>query len=159
LKNVFHVIRVQASSFRRQAPELDEAIARLDQGGCLAVFPEGHLRRVPEPSVRMFGQGVWRILQARPETPVIVCWIEGGWGSYMSYAGGKPTKNKRMDFWRPIDIAVSEPQVVPADILADSRATRIYLMRACLQARGYLGLEVPTLPEMAEEEAEKATEE
>jgi 1-acyl-sn-glycerol-3-phosphate acyltransferase len=154
LKNVFHVIRVQASSFRRQAPELNEAIARLDQAGCVVVFPEGYLRRVAEPSVRMFGQGVWRILQARPETPVVVCWIEGGWGSYTSYAGGKPTKNKRMDFWRRIDVAVSESQLVPPDILADSRSTRLYLMRACLQARGYLGLDVPPLPEMVEEESE-----
>jgi hypothetical protein len=103
----------------------------------------------------MFGQGVSRILQARPETPVVVCWIEGGWGSFTSYAGGKPTKNKRMDFWRRIDVAVSEPQLVPADILADGRATRIYLMRACLQARGFLGLEVPDLPDMLEEETEK----
>jgi 1-acyl-sn-glycerol-3-phosphate acyltransferase len=154
LKNVFHTIRVQASSFRRQAPELDEAIARLDQGGTVVLFPEAYLRRVPEPSVRMFAQGVWRILQARPETPVLVCWIEGGWGSYTSYAGGKPTKNKRMDFWRRIDVAVSEPQFVAPEILADSRATRIYLMRACLQTRGYLGLEVPPLPEMAEEETD-----
>jgi hypothetical protein len=59
-----------------------------------------------------------------------------------------------VDFWRRIDVAVSEPQQLPADILADSRATRIYLMRACLQARGYLSLEVPPLPEMVEEEAE-----
>jgi 1-acyl-sn-glycerol-3-phosphate acyltransferase len=152
MKNVFQVIRVQASSFRRSAPELDEAIARLDRGGCVVIFPEGYLRRRAEPSVRMFGQGVWRILQARPETPVIVCWVEGGWGSYTSYAGGKPTKNKKMDLWRRIDVAVDEPQVLPADVLADSRATRIYLMRACLQARGYLGLEVPPLPELIEEE-------
>jgi 1-acyl-sn-glycerol-3-phosphate acyltransferase len=152
MKNVFQVIRVQASSFRRAAPELDEAIARLDRGGCVVIFPEGYLRRRAEPSVRMFGQGVWRILQARPETPVIVCWVEGGWGSYTSYAGGKPTKNKKMDFWRPIDVAVDEPQVLPADVLADSRATRAYLMRACLQARGYLGLEVPPLSELIEEE-------
>jgi 1-acyl-sn-glycerol-3-phosphate acyltransferase len=155
LKNVLHVIRVQASSFRREAPELDEAIDRLDEDGCLVLFPEGYLRRAAKPSVRMFGQGVWRILQARPETPVVVCWIEGGWGSYTSYAGGKPTKNKRMDFWRRIDVAVSEPQQVPQEILADSRATRIHLMRACLQARGHLGLEVPGLPEMLEEETEK----
>jgi len=157
LKNVFHVIRVQASSFRRQAPELDEAIARLDDGGCVVVFPEGYLRRVAEPSVRMFGQGVCRILQARPETPVVVCWIEGGWGTYTSYAGGKPTKNKRMDFWRRIDVAVSEPQVIAPEVLADSRATRIYLMRVCLQARGYLGLEVPPLPDMIEEETDNRT--
>ena len=95
--------------------------------------------------------------RGNPETPVVVCWIEGGWGTYTSYAGGKPTKNKRMDFWRRIDVAVSEPQLLAPETLADSRATRVYLMRLCLQARGYLGLEVPPLPDRIEEETDNRT--
>ena len=146
---------MQASAFRREAPELADAVARLDAGGCVAIFPEARLRRSPEPSLRRFGQGVWHILLTRPETPVVVCWIEGGFGSFCSYYNGKPTKNKRLDFRRRIDVAVSEPQVLTAEVLADSHATRVYLMRACLQARGLLGLEVPPLPEMIEEEKEE----
>jgi hypothetical protein len=56
-------------------------------------------------------------------------------------------QNKRPDFWYPIDIVVTEPQVIPPEILADHRATRRYLMQECLNARGYLGLEVPKLKE------------
>lgn len=145
MASVVGAIRIQESKFRREAPELAEGIALLDRGGCLVLFPEGRLRRVPEPSVRQFGRGVWHILHERPKTPVVVCWIEGGWGSYVSYCNGHPTKNKRPDFWRQIQIAVSEPQILPDEILADPRSTRTYLMQACLNARGYLGLAVPAL--------------
>jgi 1-acyl-sn-glycerol-3-phosphate acyltransferase len=157
MRRVFEAIRVQASGFRREAPELQKAISRLDKGGCVTIFPEGRMRRVPEVSVRMFGRGVWHILNARPKTPVIVCWIEGGWGCYFSYCNGKPTVNKRFDRRRPIDVAVSEPQQLAPEVLADPRATRVYLMRECLQARAILGLEVPPLPELVEDEGlEKA---
>ncbi|MBY0527226.1 MAG: MFS transporter [Gemmataceae bacterium] len=157
MRHVVQAIRVQASAFRREAPELREAIAWLNQGEVVALFPEGRLRRAAEPSVWNFGQGVWHILRERPDTPVVVCWIEGGFGSYTSYFKGRPTVNKRPDWWRRIDVAVSDPQVLPLEVLADQRATRVFLMRACLSARGILGLEVPKLPELADEEKEKGT--
>jgi hypothetical protein len=98
------------------------------------------LKRKEEQWLRQFGQGVWRILRDRPATPVVVCWIEGGWGSYTSYFQGPPTVNKRMDWWRPIRIAMESPRRLDAALLADQRATRAYLMQACLDARKYLGL-------------------
>jgi len=141
MRYVNHSIRVEASRFRREAPELQEAIAALDRGECLMVFPEGRMRRKQETPLRLFGQGIWHILHQRPQTPVVVCWIEGGWGSYASYRGGPPTVNKRFDFWRPIAVAFSEPRILDAEILADQRMTRSYLVRACLDARRILGLE------------------
>ena len=120
-------IRVQTATFRREAPELDEAIAALDRGQCVVIFPEGRLRRTPELRVRPFGRGVWHILHERPQTPVVVCWIEGGWGSFFSYAGGPPTKNKRLDWWRSIDVAISEPQILGPELLDDVRGTRDHL--------------------------------
>jgi 1-acyl-sn-glycerol-3-phosphate acyltransferase len=143
--HVAHAIRVQASRFRREVPELKEAVDVLDRGECLMVFPEGSMRKQEEKVLRQFGQGVWHILHERPETPVVACWIEGGWGSYFSYCNGAPTKNKRLDFGRQIDIAVSMPQILPADVLDNQKATRAFLMRSCLEARGLLGLEVPAL--------------
>lgn len=140
MRNVAGAIRVPATPFRREAPELQEAVTALDRGSCVLIFPEGYMRRRPEQTVRHFGQGVWRILCQRPETPVVVCWIEGGWGSYASYCGGPPTVNKPPDFRRPIDIAVEAPQRLDPALLADQQATRNYLMRACLEARRHLGL-------------------
>lgn len=156
---VVRAIRVEASNFRREIPEVEDAVAVLDRGGCLVVFPEGWLRRREEQPLRNFGQGVWHILQRRPATPVVVCWIEGGFGSYTSYYGGRPTVNKRLDWWRPIDIVLAEPHILDPALLADRRATRAYLMCACLDARRYLGLESPAEPDWTEEPLNEAADE
>jgi 1-acyl-sn-glycerol-3-phosphate acyltransferase len=139
-RRVFRAIRVENSRYRREAPEIRQAIEALDEGKAVMIFPEAVLRRKEEVALRQFGRGIWQILQARPQTPVVVCWIEGGWGSYFSYWQGPPTVNKRMDWLRPIDIAVCEPQRLSPTVLAHQRLTRRYLMDACLEARKLLGL-------------------
>jgi 1-acyl-sn-glycerol-3-phosphate acyltransferase len=144
-------IRVEAASFRRDVPELREAVAALDQGECLLVFPEGAMRRRDDIPLRMFGRGVWHILRERPHTPVVVCWIEGGWGSYFSYKGGPPTRNKRLDFLRLIRIAIGPPHLLSSDVLADQRRTRLELMQECLRMRQHLGLEAHALDQSDEE--------
>jgi 1-acyl-sn-glycerol-3-phosphate acyltransferase len=153
-------IRVPQVRFRREAPELAEAVAVLREGGCLLLFPEAILRRKEKPILRTFGQGIWRILREAPETPVVVLWVEGGWGSWASYKGGPPMRNKKIDFWRRIDVGIHEPEVLDPALLADQLATRRYLMRRCLEARRYLGLDVPAdaLPptlDLTEEPAEE----
>jgi 1-acyl-sn-glycerol-3-phosphate acyltransferase len=144
MKNVVRTIRVPEPRFRREMPEVQEAIAGLARGDTIMIFPEGWLRRKEDHSLRRFGQGVHQMLKAHPQTPVVVCWIEGGWKSFASYWNGLPTKNKRMDFWRTIRVGVSAPEVLKPELLADQKATRRYLMQACLQARAFLGL--PPLP-------------
>ncbi|MBM4072735.1 MAG: hypothetical protein FJ271_27985 [Planctomycetes bacterium] len=143
--NVAHTIRVPAGKFRREVPEIKEAIAVLDRGDALLVFPEGMLRRKEEQVLRQFGQGIWHILRERPHTPILVCWIEGGWGSYFSYCNGPPTKNKRFDIRRRVDIGVNTPVVLDAAVLEHHRTTRNFLMQACLDARRHLGLEPLTV--------------
>jgi 1-acyl-sn-glycerol-3-phosphate acyltransferase len=141
MARVFHVIRVEWSTFRREAPELESAIAALDRGECVLLFPEGWVRRTAEVTLRKFGQGVVRILQQRPQTPVVFCWIEGGWGTFTSYYLGPPGRNKPLDFRRRIDIAIESPQILDAAVLADQRAARQHFLQACLDCRRYLGLE------------------
>jgi 1-acyl-sn-glycerol-3-phosphate acyltransferase len=148
-------IRVQQSGFRREIPELQKAIEALDAGKCLVLFPEGRLRRSEEKPLKMFGQGVWHILKERPDTPVVVCWIEGGWGSFFSYFGGPPTKNKRFDIRRPLAIGVGAPHKLDAEVLADHRTTRQYLMQKCSEARTFIGLEPLTLQAVEEEKDEE----
>jgi 1-acyl-sn-glycerol-3-phosphate acyltransferase len=157
MKRVIRAIRVEASEFRREAPEIEQAISALDRGECVVIFPEGRLRRSEEQPLRQFGRGVWQILSERPQTPVVVCWIEGGWGSFTSYWNGPPTVNKRLDWRRPIAIGLGCPEVLGPALLADQRATRSYLMRACLACRKYLGLEPLALNESDEAEAKAGT--
>jgi 1-acyl-sn-glycerol-3-phosphate acyltransferase len=153
--NVTRAIRVPDAGFRREAPELAEAITALRNGECVLIFPEGRLRRKEDQLLRQFGQGVWHILHELPQTPVFVCWLEGGWKSFCSYWNGPPMKNKRIDFRRRVDIAVAEPLVLPAELLADQRATRAFLMRACLECRRILGLDVPATPTAPDEAEQK----
>jgi 1-acyl-sn-glycerol-3-phosphate acyltransferase len=138
---ILHAIRVEAAPYRREAPELAEVIAALDRGEGVLIFPEGQVRRRADQPLRPFARGIWHVLKERPATPVLVCWVEGGWGSFASYAGGPPLKNKRLDWRRPIGVAMAAPQVLDAALLDDHRATRSHLLQACLDARRHLGLE------------------
>jgi 1-acyl-sn-glycerol-3-phosphate acyltransferase len=152
----FGVIRVPEKALKKDTPELAEAIAALDRGDCVVIFPEGYLRRTEDRLLRRFGQGIWQILQSRPDTPVYACWIEGGWGSYMSYFNGPPTKNKKKDLRRPIGVAVSAAANVPHEILIDHLPTRIHLMNLVLAARAELDLpSVPPFELPAKEDAEE----
>jgi 1-acyl-sn-glycerol-3-phosphate acyltransferase len=137
----FGVIRVPDKTLKKDAPEIQEAIAALDRGECVVIFPEGYLRRTEDRPLRRFGQGVWQVLKARPGTPVFAAWVEGGWGSYTSYHNGPPTKNKKKDFRRPIGVGMSAVTTVPPEVLAEHLHTRIHLMNLVSDARKHLGLE------------------
>jgi len=154
MRNVIGTIRVPEKAVRHDAPELKEAVAALDRGACVVLFPEGYLRRKEEQPIRRFGRGVWQILHDRPDTPVFACWIEGNWGSYFSYKGGPPTKNKRFDFWRRIRISITGPVKVDPALLEDHMATRTYLMQQVAAARAPLGLEPLAVESAPDEEKE-----
>jgi 1-acyl-sn-glycerol-3-phosphate acyltransferase len=145
LQQVYRVIVVRETHARREAPELQGAIEALRRGECVVMFPEGYLRRKEEMILRRFAQGVWRILSACPDTPVVSCWVEGGWESTFSWRNGPPWKDKPLDIRKPIRVGISVPEVVPRDILADQLATRIHLMNRVSAARAYIGMEpLPT---------------
>jgi 1-acyl-sn-glycerol-3-phosphate acyltransferase len=137
---VFGVIQVSEKAIKKETPEIQQAIDALDRGECLVIFPEGYLRRTEEQPLRRFGQGIWQVLQARPNTPLFACWIEGGWGSYTSYWNGAPTKNKKLDFRRRVVLGVLPATIIPAEVLTDHMQTRYNLMNLVSAARLELGL-------------------
>ncbi len=133
-------IRVPDVRVRKEAPELAQAIAALDRGGCVVVFPEGWLRRREDRPLRRFARGIYLILSARPNTPVLPCWIEGGWGSMFSHKFGPPLENRQFDFWRKIRVGMLAPRALDADTLKAHMATRQHLMKLVVEARAQLGL-------------------
>jgi 1-acyl-sn-glycerol-3-phosphate acyltransferase len=155
----FGVIQVSEKAIKKDTPEIREAIAAIDRGECLVIFPEGYLRRTEEQPLRRFGQGIWQILQARPNTPIFACWIEGGWGSYTSYRNGLPTKNKKLDFRRPLGVGISTPATIPSELLTEHMSARLYLMNLVGAARKNLGLSPLPAFELSVEDAtpEEAT--
>ncbi|WP_020472185.1 lysophospholipid acyltransferase family protein [Zavarzinella formosa] len=150
MRQVMGTIRVPDVGYRKEAPEIQEAIAEIDRGNALLIFPEGYLRRKDEIMMRRFGRGIWQILAERPNTPVIACWIEGGWGSFFSHKNGPPTKKKKFDLFRRIDIGFRDPVIVPPEILADQMKTRLYLMHELSMARVPIGLKPLELPTTGE---------
>lgn len=145
MQHVIRAIRVPEKAVRHDAPEIIEAISALKRGECVVIFAEGYLRRKEEVPLRRFGRGVYEILKGVPDTPVIAGWVEGSWGSWCSWKGGPPTKNKRIDFRRRIDVSLSSPFTVPFPLLENHLHTRVFLMNAVSGARRHLGLE--SLPE------------
>ncbi|MEZ6140736.1 MAG: 1-acyl-sn-glycerol-3-phosphate acyltransferase [Zavarzinella sp.] len=140
LMKLVGTIRVADAGFRKEAPELQEAVAALDRGECVVIFPEAYLRRKESQVLRRFGRGIWHILQDRPTIPVYCVWIEGNWGSFTSYFKGPPGKNKSIDFWRAISFGVHGPVELTEEILQDQMKTRQFLMQELLVARAELGL-------------------
>lgn len=155
--DVYGAIRVpDRPGFRRTMPELDEAVAVLKNGENLIIFPEGWLRRREDTPLHRFAQGIHRILLQMPNTPVLPCWIETSWGSYLSYKNGPPGKNKPFDWFYKIVIAYGPPEIVPPEMLTDHKTARRYLMERVLQARTYLGLPAHPVPGLTSVEPEFA---
>lgn len=154
MRHIVRAVRIEESKYRHEVPELDEAVRRLDRGECLMLFPEGHLRLEEDVLLRPFRQGIWRILQLRPDTPVVPCWIEGGWGSFVSRRYGPPGRGKPFDRLRPITVVIGKPERLSPEILAEHRTTRRYLMDRVLALRQYLpGGATPAAPTAGDEDA------
>lgn len=154
MRNVVGAIRVPAASHRKEAPELKEASRLLGESRCVLVFPEGSLRKVPEPVMRRFGRGVVMLLAENQRAWVVPAWIEGGWGSYFSEADGRPMTGKPMDFWRTIRIGLGEPRRLDPELLANQLKARVTLQQAVYDCRGLLGLDIPTAAPVFENQPE-----
>lgn len=87
------------------------ARAVLDDGEMVCIFPEGGLTR--DGTLQPFKGGVMKLLEGRPEVPVIPMALGNLWGSFFSRVeGGKAmTKPLRRGVWSPVSLTVGTPAV------------------------------------------------
>lgn len=87
------------------------ARAVLDDGEMVCIFPEGGLTR--DGTLQPFKGGVMKLLEGRPEVPVIPMALGNLWGSFFSRVeGGKAmTKPLRRGVWSPVSLTVGPPAV------------------------------------------------
>ncbi len=80
-----------------------EARTAIEQGYLVAIFPEGRLSRTGH--LLPFKPGFERIVKGT-DAPIIPMFIEGGYGTYASYAHGEPRLLAPGDFGHRIHIAI-----------------------------------------------------
>ena len=79
----------------------------LDKGNVIGIFPEGRITW--DGKLNVFQPGVARILRCRP-VPVVLCGMDGIWGSIFSRKGGDSIWKRRLKGFRiPITITFSTP--------------------------------------------------
>lgn len=83
----------------------------LDEGGILGVFPEGEISRTGK--LNKFRPGVQRILSTHP-VPVVLCAVDGLWGSVFSYKSGKVLWKWPKSFRRTVTLTLSDI-ILPED--------------------------------------------
>ena len=98
------------------------ARAVLDDGEMVCIFPEGGLTRDGE--LQPFKGGVMKLVEGRPDLPVIPMALGNLWGSFFSRVeGGKAmVRPMRRGIWSPVSLTVDAPlpagQVTPEGLQA-----------------------------------------
>jgi 1-acyl-sn-glycerol-3-phosphate acyltransferase len=100
------------------------AQAVLDDGEMVCIFPEGGLTRDGE--LQPFKGGVMKLIEGRPDLPVIPMALGNLWGSFFSRVeGGKAmVKPLRRGFWSRVSLTVDAP-MRPADVSPDALKGRV----------------------------------
>lgn len=100
----------------RESPEiLKKAFTlmkkRLDEGAIIGIFPEGEISRTGK--LLSFKPGIQRIL-ATHSVPVVLCAVDGLWGSIFSFKGGKVLLKWPKSFRKKITLTLSDI-ILPED--------------------------------------------
>ncbi|MDM4768383.1 MFS transporter [Pelomonas sp. SE-A7] len=101
-----------------------QARAVLDQGELLCIFPEGGLTR--DGALQPFKGGVMKLLEGRPELPVVPLALQNLWGSFFSRveAGQAMVKPFRRGLWSRVGLQASAP-LAAAEVTPELLQTRV----------------------------------
>jgi acyl-[acyl-carrier-protein]-phospholipid O-acyltransferase/long-chain-fatty-acid--[acyl-carrier-protein] ligase len=110
---------------------LQTAVDRLNAGDCLGIFPEGQITRCGTPGEF---QGGYALMARRANVPVVPVFIDGLWGSTLSYAG-RGVLRKWPRLGRPqLTIRFGKP-LAPGDAAGALRDAVQFLGAECYASR------------------------
>ncbi len=96
---------------------LREAREALGQGQVVGIFPEGTITRSGQ--LQAFRPGLKKIVQGHEETVVVPCFLQGMWGSILSFSGGKlfwkrpemPRRKLKLYIGKPVPSNTPLPEI------------------------------------------------
>ena len=114
LRWLFRMARVIPIAPKKENPQLfhaafEEIDRALQNGELVGIFPEGKCTR--NGKLNIFKSGVEHILKRRP-VPVIPISLQGLWGSFFSYAHGKPMRSLPRRMFSPVQL-IAGPAMSP----------------------------------------------
>lgn len=107
---------IPVRSGKRIVESVAEARAALQNGEIICAFPEGEISRTG--NILPFKKGITRIAEGL-DVPIIPAHLDGVWGSFFSYAGGKFFFKLPMRFSYPVTISFGNPvpsSTTPAEL-------------------------------------------
>ncbi len=113
---------------RAQRAAIDSARKALDDGLLLGIFPEGQLTRTGLTGP--FHRGLEVILHHRDDIPVVPVFIDGAWGSLLSYSGRRFVRKWPQGLRRTIVVSFGPPIEPPVTAFSARQAVLAAGVRA-----------------------------
>ncbi|MGZ5278783.1 MAG: MFS transporter [Pseudobdellovibrionaceae bacterium] len=95
---------------------LDKVSAELQAGELICIFPEGEITRTGE--IQPFRSGIDKML-ARNPVPVIPMALNGLWGTFFSFGGGKAMRKMPRHWLSQVELVIGEP-IEPKNVNSQS---------------------------------------
>ena len=151
LTHLAETIRVEFTSFRREVPELKKAIAVLDRGDCVLIFPEGTAQKGRKPAQAIRPGSLAHLERAAPRSRRR-CLDRGGLGVLLFLFQRPPHQEQTFRFLASYSRGRRRPHAGSPRSPGRPSHHAQYLMQRCLEARRFLGLEVPVMEKPRDED-------
>src|SRR4051812_10785698 len=117
---------------RKAKDAMREAVARIQAGDIVCLFPEGELSRIG--SLLRLRRG-YEIIARQAEAPVVPVWLDRLWGSIFSFKGGRFFTKWPSSVPYPVLVAFGKPLEGEAADIASVREELLKLGEQCYSQR------------------------
>ncbi len=100
---------------------LKQARARLKDGDVVCIFPEGGLSR--NGNMLPFQRGIIKVVEGM-NAPIVPIYIDGLWGSLLSYKQDKAFLRFLREFRRPVRLVIGKPLAADTDLFTIRRSVQ-----------------------------------